>query len=66
MGEMGRLSHAAWTGGRDFDFLPEESEPSGDDARLQPSLWGRSWSSPSHLRVLQNRVAGRENASGRG
>ncbi len=65
MGEMGRLSHAAWTGGRDFDFLPEESEPSGDDAWLQPSLWGRSWSSPSHLRVLQNRVAGRENAGNR-
>jgi hypothetical protein len=64
-GEVGRLSHPAWTGGRDFDFLPEESEPSGDDAQLQPSSWGGSWSSPSHLRVLQNRVAGRENAGGR-
>ena len=61
-GEMGRLSHPAWAGGRDFDFLPEESEPSGDD--MQPSSWGGGWSSPSHLRVLQNRVAGHENASG--
>ena len=63
-GEVGRLSHPPWTGGRDFDFLPEESEPSGDDTR-QPSPWGGSWSSPSHLRVLQNRVAGRENSSSR-
>ena len=61
-GEVGRLSHPPWTGGRDFDFLPEESEPSGDDARLQPSLWGGNWNSASHLRVLQNRVGGRENA----
>jgi ribosomal protein L31 len=64
-GEVGRLSHPAWTGGRDFDFLPEESEPSGDDARLQPSSWGGGWSSPSHLSVLQNRVAGRESRSSR-
>src|SRR6267154_314214 len=64
-GEMGRLSHPPWTGGRDFDFLPEESEPSGDDALLQPSTWGEGWSSPTHLRVLQNRVAGRENTGGR-
>ncbi len=63
-GEVGRLSHPSWTGGREFDFLPEESEPSGDDAR-QPSTWGGSWSSPSHLRVLQNRVAGHENAGSR-
>ena len=62
-GEVGRFSHPPWTGGHDFDFLPEESEPSGDDARLQPSTWGESWSSPNHLRVLQNRVAGRENGS---
>jgi hypothetical protein len=40
-GEVGRLSHPAWTGGRDFDFLPEELEPS-DDVRLQPSWWGGS------------------------
>jgi ribosomal protein L31 len=58
-GEVGRLSHPAWTGGRDFGFLPEESEPSSDDA---PNSWGGGWSSPSHLRILQNRVAGRENA----
>lgn len=64
-GEMGRLSHPAWTGGREFDFLPEESEPSGDDARMQPSLWGGSWSSPGHLRVLQNRVGGRESPNSR-
>ena len=64
-GEMGRLSHPSWTGGRDFDFLPEESEPSGDDAQLQPSPWGGSWSSPNHLRVLQSRVAGRESPSSR-
>jgi hypothetical protein len=62
-GEVGRLSHPPWTGGRDFDFLPEESEP--DDSRLQPSSWGGSWSSPTHLHVLQNRVAGRENAGSR-
>jgi hypothetical protein len=64
-GEVGRLSHSAWTGGRDFDFLPEESERSGDDARLQPSSWGGSWSNPSHLHVLQNRVAGHENGNSR-
>jgi ribosomal protein L31 len=64
-GEVGRLSHPAWTGGRDFDYLPEESEPSGDDVRLQPSPWGGGWSSPNHLRVLQNRVAGRENTNSR-
>jgi ribosomal protein L31 len=61
-GDVGRLSHPPWTGGRDFDFLPEESEPS-EDVRLQPSSWGESWSSPNHLRVLQNRVAGRGNGS---
>jgi hypothetical protein len=64
-GEVGRLSHPPWTGGRDFDFLPEESEPSGDDVQLQPSAWGGGWSSPNHLRVLQNRVTGRESPSGR-
>lgn len=64
-GEMGRLSHPPWTGGRDFDYLAEESEQSGDDARMQPSLWGGSWSSPGHLRVLQNRVGGRESPSSR-
>jgi hypothetical protein len=37
--EVGRLSHAAWTGGCDFDFLLEDREPSGDDVRLQPSPW---------------------------
>jgi hypothetical protein len=63
MGEVGRLSHPAWTGGRDFDFLRGESEPSGDEVQLQASSWGGSWSSPSHLRVLQNRVAGRESPS---
>lgn len=62
-GEVGRLSHPPWTGGRDFDLLPEESEPSGDDV---PSSWGGGWRSPSHLHVLQNRVAGRENPSSRG
>jgi ribosomal protein L31 len=64
-GEVVRYSHPAWTGGRDFDFLPEESEPSSDDARLQPSSWGGSWSSPGHLRVLQNRVTGRESPGSR-
>ena len=58
-GEVARLSHPTWTGARDFDFLPEESEQS-DDAQLQSGPWGGSWSSPGHLRVLQNRVTGRE------
>jgi hypothetical protein len=39
-GEGGRLSYPAWTGGRDFGFLPEESEPSSDDVRLQLRSWG--------------------------
>ena len=64
-GEVGHLSHPSWTGGRDFGFLPEESEPSSEDVRLQPSPWGGSWSSPNHLRVLQNRVTGRESPSSR-
>lgn len=63
-GELGHLSHPSWTGGREFDFLPEESEPSGDDVR-SPSPWGGGWSSPSHLHVLQNRVAGSENTGSR-
>ena len=52
-GEVSRVVHAAWTGGR-------EREPeSGADL----GVWGEGWSSPSHLRVLQNRVAGRDGAS---
>jgi hypothetical protein len=64
-GDVARLSHPAWTGGRDFDLLPEESEPSGDDARSPPSSWGGGWSSPGHLRILQNRVTGRESPGSR-
>ena len=47
--EVGRLSHAGWTGGCDFVFLLEEPEPSGDDVQLQPSPWVGGWSSSSHL-----------------
>lgn len=52
-GEVVRISHPAWTGGR------EES----DIRPPPPTSWGGSWTSPGHLRILQHRVAGRENAS---
>lgn len=51
-GEVGRLSRPVWTAGRDFDFLPEESEPSGDDVQLEANLWGGCWSIPDHLSIL--------------
>ncbi|KAI0246792.1 hypothetical protein BJV78DRAFT_1157633 [Lactifluus subvellereus] len=54
-GEVSRFPHAAWTGGRD---LVEE-----DGLPPPPRSWNGSWSSPSHLRILQNRVAGRDDAS---
>ncbi|KAI9452523.1 hypothetical protein F5148DRAFT_1331069 [Russula earlei] len=55
-GEVVRFSHPSWTGGRDSLEEPDVRQPPSD-------AWGGSWSSPNHLRVLQNRVAGRENAS---
>jgi hypothetical protein len=54
-GEVSRLPHAAWTGGRD---LVEE-----DGLPPPPRSWSGSWSNPSHLHILQNRVAGRDSAS---
>jgi ribosomal protein L31 len=54
-GEVSRLPHAAWTGGRD---LVEEEEEGG--LPLPPRSWNGSWSSPSHLHILQNRVTGRD------
>ncbi|KAH9168668.1 hypothetical protein EDB89DRAFT_2245077 [Lactarius sanguifluus] len=54
-GEVSRVAHAAWTGGR-------ERESAVPEADL--GTWGEEgWSSPSHLRILQNRVAGRDGAS---
>lgn len=53
-GEVSRVAHAAWTGGR-------ERESATPEADLD--AWGEGWSSPSHLRILQNRVAGRDGAS---
>ncbi|KAI9453306.1 hypothetical protein BJY52DRAFT_1289594 [Lactarius psammicola] len=53
-GEVSRVPHAAWTGGR-------ERESAVPDAEL--GAWGEGWSSPSHLRILQNRVGGRDGAS---
>ena len=50
-GEVVRISHPSWTGGR------EES----DIRAPPPTSWGGSWTTPGHLRVLQNRVAGRGN-----
>lgn len=50
-GEVVRISHPSWTGGR------EES----DICAPPPTSWGGSWSTPDHLGVLQNRVAGRGN-----
>ncbi|KAH9046126.1 hypothetical protein EDB84DRAFT_1467770 [Lactarius hengduanensis] len=43
-GEVSRVAHAAWTGGRERESA-------------------EGWSSPSHLRILQNRIAGRDGAS---
>ncbi|KAH9985671.1 hypothetical protein BJV74DRAFT_886229 [Russula compacta] len=62
-GEVVRYPHPAWTGGRDHPL--EEASGGSDGVRLPPppSAWDGSWSSPSHLRALQTRVAGRENAS---
>jgi hypothetical protein len=51
-GEVVRIAHPSWTGG--YDVPPVEPPPSS---------WGGSWSSPDHLRILQNRVAGHENGS---
>ncbi|KAI0261169.1 hypothetical protein BC834DRAFT_972946 [Gloeopeniophorella convolvens] len=51
-GEVSRFPHVAWTGGRES---PDQNVP--------PSSWGGSWGSPGHLRALQNRVGGRDNAS---
>ena len=56
-GEVVRISHPSWTGGRDVPPVESDVRPP------PPSSWGGSWTSPGHLRVLQNRVAGRENAS---
>ncbi|KAH9050352.1 hypothetical protein EDB83DRAFT_2553359 [Lactarius deliciosus] len=54
-GEVSRVAHAVWTGGR-------ERESAVPEADL--GTWGEEgWSSPSHLRILQNRVAGRDGAS---
>lgn len=53
-GEVVRFPHPAWTGGRDDLTEEPDVRPSSP-----PSAWGGSWSSPGHLRVLQNRVAGR-------
>ncbi|KAI9434361.1 hypothetical protein H4582DRAFT_1979281 [Lactarius indigo] len=54
-GEVTRVAHAAWTGGR-------ERESAVPEADL--GTWGEEgWSSPSHLRILQNRIAGRDGAS---
>ena len=55
-GEVSRIAHAAWTGGRE-----RERESPVPAAEL--GAWGEGWSSPSHLRVLQNRVAGRDSPS---
>ncbi|KAN0124148.1 hypothetical protein V8E53_015846 [Lactarius tabidus] len=56
-GEVSRVMHAAWTGGRE-----RERESPVPAAEL--GAWGEGgWSSPTHLRILQNRVAGRDGAS---
>lgn len=54
-GEVSRIPHATWTGGRD---LVEE-----DGLPPPPRSWNGSWSNPGHLNILQNRVAGRDGAS---
>ena len=56
-GEVSRVAHAVWTGGRER----ERGGSPGPAAEL--GAWGEGWSSPSHLRILQNRVAGRDGAS---
>ena len=38
----------------------DESE---SDLPPPPPIWDGSWTSPNHLRILQNRVVRRENAS---
>jgi len=53
-GEVSRVAHAAWTGGRERESPAPETEL---------GAWGEGWSSPRHLRILQNRVAGRDGAS---
>jgi len=54
-GEVSRVPHAAWTGGRERESAVPETDLGS---------WGEEgWSSPSHLRILQNRVAGRDGAS---
>jgi hypothetical protein len=56
-GEVSRVMHAAWTGGRE-----RERESPVPAAEL--GAWGEGgWSSPTHLRILQNRVAGRDGTS---
>jgi ribosomal protein L31 len=70
-GEVVRIVHPAWTGGRDRDYAlleeVDERGPSSADVRgvsaMGPSSWGGSWTSPGHLRILQNRVARREDPS---
>ena len=57
-GEVSRVAHAAWTGGRE---RARGSPVPG--AELGVGWGGEGWSSPSHLRVLQTRVAGRDGAS---
>jgi hypothetical protein len=57
-GEVSRVAHAAWTGGRER----ERGSPV-PGAEMGAGWGGEGWSSPSHLRVLQTRVAGREGAS---
>ncbi|KAI0064958.1 hypothetical protein BV25DRAFT_1914105 [Artomyces pyxidatus] len=51
-GEVMRFPSVPWTGG--LDRASDDSVSVG---------WGGSWSSPSHLRVLQNRVADRNSGS---
>ncbi|KAI0044298.1 hypothetical protein FA95DRAFT_1562431 [Auriscalpium vulgare] len=51
-GEVMRFPHVPWTAGVDQD---------SDDAAS--GGWGGSWSSPNHLRALQNRVADRHSGS---
>ncbi|KAF8260598.1 hypothetical protein EI94DRAFT_887246 [Lactarius quietus] len=56
-GDVTRVAHAAWTGGRE-----RERESPVPVAEL--GAWGEGgWSSPTHLRILQKRVAGRDGAS---
>jgi ribosomal protein L31 len=59
-GEVSRVAHAAWTGGRERERERRSPVPGAD---MGAGWGGEGWSSPSHLRVLQTRVAGRDGAS---